>query len=66
MNTLAQHQSHHLTIEEYKNAFKIAETPFVFSFLAKGNRFLKETVFFMKFMSILFILIMLFVTMLMI
>ncbi len=57
MKTFTNHEAQHLTIAEYKNAFKNEQTPAINT----GNRihtFFKETVFFMKYMYFVVLLVM--------
>lgn len=64
MKTLAYHQAQHLTIEEYKNAFKQQDTPFLYNLTNKNGRFYKETEFFLRFAGVLFLGLVFFVAML--
>ena len=57
MKTLANHETQHLTFEEYKNAFKKTQNPLLFRITNKINEFLKETKFFIKFAFIGILLI---------
>jgi hypothetical protein len=50
MKTLANNEAHFLTIEEYNGAFKIEQVPFLYRAAIKINTFFEETIFLMKFM----------------
>jgi hypothetical protein len=58
MKTLANHEAQHLTIAEYKNAFKNVQNPTAINTNNKVYTFFKETVFFMKYMYFVVLLIM--------
>jgi len=57
MKTLANNHTQHLTFEEYKNAFKKTDKPYLFNLTYKTATFLKETKFFIKFAFIGILLI---------
>lgn len=50
MKTHTNNDTHFLTIEEYHNAFKNEQVPFLYRTALKINTFFKETIFLMKFL----------------
>lgn len=58
MKTLANHEAQHLTIEQYKNAFKNEQVPFLYRTVLNVNKFFTETVFLMKFLYFVVLVVM--------
>jgi hypothetical protein len=58
MKTLTQHEAQHLTIEEYKDTFKNEQVPFLYRTALNVNRFFNETIFLMKFLYFVVLVIM--------
>jgi len=58
MKTLANNEAHFLTIEEYHNAFKNQQVPFYYRAALKVNTFFTETVFLMKFVYFVILVVM--------
>ncbi|MCF8429822.1 MAG: hypothetical protein K9G64_06790 [Bacteroidia bacterium] len=58
MKTLANNEAHILTIEEYNGAFKNEQVPFINRIAFNINTFFAETIFLMKFLYFVILVIM--------